>query len=328
MQFIGCDVSKKTLDLAYQNPATQQWTRPRQVGNNRRGFVALIRWIEQHCAVPRSEIGIVMEATGVYHLLVAAYLYHAGFKVAVVNPGRAAQYAKSQNQFNKSDKLDARALQRYGVKLDKVHWYVPESKQINQLTALLKRLRQLDKDLQREQNRLEKCPFLADSTALSQSIKRQIKGLTKEQARIQCSIDRLINSDPQMQRNQQLMCSIKGIGKIASQWLLPLLHGGRFNSARELAAFLGLVPCHKSSGTSLRAPGRLSGRGDRNLRAQLYMPAVSARTHNPELCAFYEALLARGKAPKQALTAVMRKLVHLCYGVVKNQTPYMENYAH
>jgi transposase len=328
MQFIGCDVSKNTLDLAYQNPTTGRWTQPCQVGNHRRGFRALIRWAERHCTVPRSDICIVMEATGVYHLIAAAYLFIAGLKVTVVNPGRAAQYAKSQNQFNKSDGLDSRSLQAYGSQLKNIHWFVPASKLINQLTALLKRLRQLDKDLQREQNRLEKCAFLADSSVLSQSIKRHIKVLTKEQARIQCEIDRLINSDLQLQRNQQLMCSIKGIGKGTSQWLLPLLHEGRFNSARELAAFLGLVPCHKSSGISLHTPGRLSGRGDAHLRAQLYMPALSASTHNPELSAFYQDLLARGKLPKQALTAVMRKLVHLCYGVVKNQTPYVENYAH
>ena len=328
MQFIGCDVSKNTLDLAYQNSTTGRWTRPYQVNNNRRGFADLIRWAERHCAVPRSEICIVMEATGVYHLIAAACLFMAGLKVTVVNPGRAAQYAKSQNQFNKSDGLDSRSLQAYGSQLKKIHWFVPESKQINQLTALLKRLRQLDKDLQREQNRLEKCAFLADSSGLSQSIKRQIKVLIKEQTRIQRSIDTLINSDPQLQRNQQLMCSIQGIGKGTSQWLLPLLHGGRFNSARELAAFLGLVPCHKSSGTSLRTPGRLSGRGDRYLRSKLYMPAMCASTHHPELSAFYQALLAKGKLPKQAHTAVMRKLVHLCYGVVKNQTPYVENYAH
>ena len=328
MQFIGCDVSKISLDLVYQNPTTGRRIQAYQVDNHRRGFAALVRWAERHCALPRSEICIVMEATGVYHLPAACYLFYAGLKVIVVNPGRAAQYAKSQNRFNKSDGLDAYSLQRYGVKLDKIHWFAPPAKQINQLTALLKRLRQLDKDLQREQNRLEKCPFLADSTALSQSIKRQIKVLTKEQTRIQGKIDALIKSDPQMHRNQQLMCSIKGIGKVTSQWLLPLLHGGRFNSARELAAFLGLVPCHKSSGTSLRKPGRLSGRGDRYLRSRLYMPAMSASTHNPELGAFYQQLLARGKTPKQALTAVMRRLAHLCYGVVKNQTPYVENYAH
>ena len=108
---------------------------------------------------------------------------------------------------------------------------------------------------------------------------------------------------------------------------MPLLHCGRFNSARELAAFLGLTPCHRQSGSSLKSRGRLSGRGNKNLRSKLYMPALSAIQHNPEMKAFYETLLKRGKTKKQAVVAVMRKLVHVCYGVINTQTPYIENYA-
>jgi len=199
--------------------------------------------------------------------------------------------------------------------------------EISKLRALLSRLRQLNKDLQRERNRLEKCAFLEASELLRHSLQRQIKATTREHTRIQRHIDQLIKDNPSLQRNQQLMCSIKGIGKITSQWLLPLLSTQRFNNAREVAAFLGLVPCHRSSGTSLSSRGKLSGRGNANLRARLYMPAMCAAAHNPEMKAFYQMLLARGKTPKQGLTAVMRKLVHICYGVIKHQTPYQENYA-
>ena len=140
-------------------------------------------------------------------------------------------------------------------------------------------------------------------------------------------IDQLINQNHELKQNQKLLHSIKGIGKLTSQWLLPLLSTQRFNNAREVAAFLGLVPCHKSSGTSLKTRGRLSGRGDADLRARLYMPAVCAITHDPAMKAFYQQLVAKGKPSRVALTAVMRKLVHVCYGVIKHQTPYIENYA-
>lgn len=320
MQFIGCDVSKATLDLAHFDQA-------RRVPNSRHGWDALLRWAAQSIQAPRDALCVVMEATGVYHLKAAAYLASAGLKVIVANPGRSAEYARSQNQLNKNDRLDARALARYGAQLHKPHWYTPEGPEISQLKALLSRLRQLGKDLQREHNRLEKCAFLAGSQLLRRSVQRQTKAMTREQALIQRHIDQLIKNHPHLRGNQQLMCSIKGIGKTTSQWLLPLLSTQRFNSAREVAAFLGLVPCHKSSGTTLQSRGRLSGRGNKDLRARLYMPAISAATNDPEMRAFYQTLLARGKTPKQALTAVMRKLVHICYGVVKNQTPYQQNYA-
>lgn len=327
MKFFGCDVSKRTLDLAFQTMDQGHWVKPLKVTNDRSGWQRLTRWVDQHGGDSRSEICIVLEATGVYHLPVAGFLSTAGYKVIVCNPGRSADYARSQNQLNKSDALDARALQRYGSRLDKVHWFQPDRPEINALKSLLSLLAQLDKDILRWQNRLEKLSFEYPGSVVEKGIKRQLRNLQREQDRTQQAIDALIQGHPQLKRNQQLMCSIKGVGPKVSQNLLPLLQPGRFSSARQLAAFLGLTPCHKTSGTSLKSAGRLSGRGDPRIRAKLYMPAISAATNNTELKCFYNRLLARGKPPKQALTAVMRKIVHLCYGVVKNQTPYQENFA-
>ena len=188
-------------------------------------------------------------------------------------------------------------------------------------------MRQLGKDLHRERNRLEKCDFQEGSSWTRTSIERLIGFITSEQKLTQQQIDQLIKQNQVLRHNQKLLCSIKGIGKLTSQWLLPILSTQRFNNARETAAFLGLVPCHKSSGTSLKTRGRLSGRGDADLRARLYMPAVCAITYDPTMKAFYQQLVAKGKPSKVALTAVMRKLVHICYGVIKHQTPYSENYA-
>ena len=327
MHFIGNDVSKKTLDLAYFDTARKCWSKPCKVSNTKPGWDVLIRWAEKQTQVSREIICMVMEATGVYHLKAAAYLSKAGLNVIVANPGRAAEYAKSQNQLNKSDKLDAQSLQRYGSQLHKHHWFIPDLPEISQLRALLSRLRQLGKDLQRECNRLEKCAFQEGSRWACSSVQRQIKTLAREQKRAQHQIDQLIKDNVNLKRDQDLMCSIKGIGKITSQWLLPLLSAQRFNSAREAAAFLGLAPCHKSSGTSLKTRGKLSGRGNAELRAGLYMPAMSAARTDPEMKAFYQGLLAKGKPKKVALTAVMRKLVHVCYGVIKHQTPYQANHA-
>lgn len=327
MQFIGCDVSKMTLDLAWFDEDKRRWGGRLKVPNNSSGWQDLMQWAEQCCWLDQCEICVVMEATGVYHLPVAGYLSAQGFKVLVCNPGRSADYARSQNQLNKSDQLDARALQRYGSRLEKVHWYQPDTPQISQLKSLLGLLDQLDKDVMRWQNRWEKITYQHPGSVACQGIRRQLKNLCREQVRTQKAIDRLIQGDEELRCNQRLMCSIKGVGAKTSQRLLPLVQGGRFESARQLAAFLGLTPCHKTSGTSLRSPGQLSGRGDANLRSKLYMPALCACYKNPELSVFYNTLLTRGKTEKQAITAVMRKLVHLCYGVVKNQTPYIENYG-
>lgn len=327
MHFIGNDVSKLTLDLAYFDQQSETWSKDCKLGNNPTGWNTLIQWAETQTQAPREDICIVMEATGVYHLKAAAYLSREGLNVIIVNPYQASQYAKSQNQQNKSDKLDARALQAYGSQLKKYHLFIPDTPEISQLNAFLSRMHQLGKDLRRERNRLEKCAFQEAGSFAQTSIERSIKFNMSEQQRTQKQIDQLIKQNPVLKQNQKLLCSIKGIGKLTSQWLLPLLSIERFNNAREVAAFLGLVPCHKSSGTSLKTRGHLSGRGDANLRAKLYLPAVCAITHDPAMKAFYQQLVAKGKPSKVALTAVMRKLVHICYGVIKHQTPFIPNYA-
>ncbi len=324
MQIIGCDVAKASLDINAQDDEGR--TLSRRFDNRRSGFHALLRWIKE--VMGDAEVCVVLEATGVYHLPVAAYLVEHDLAFLVANPGRARAFATSQNQRNKNDRLDSFSLRRYGQSLDlrQQHLFVQQAQQINTLKALLSRLTHLEKDLQREQNRLEKCDFIPDSQPIASSIKRQIRRLKAEIKKIDTMIDEHIESDEVLNKNNQLLCSIKGIANKTARWLLPLLHNKRFKNARQLAAFLGLTPCHQSSGTMI-LPGRLSGHGNRMLRSKLYFPAVAAATHDPAMAAFYQSLLRRGAAPKQAIVAVMRKLVHVAFGVIKHQQPYDPNFA-
>lgn len=322
MNMSACDVSKATLDVAWFDEDSGRWHEKARVPNQRKGFVSLLKWMRSRSKNASEPLCLVLEATCVYHLPLANYMHQAGVRVIVTNPGRAAEYASSQNRLNKSDRLDARGLQQYGRQLENAHDYVPHSPEIQALQALLSRLRQLDEDLLRERNRLEKCPFIPSSKAQTTSIRRQLRFLEKEKRRVQKQVDELIEQHSDLQRIQQRLISIKGIGKLTSQWLLPLLYREQFQSARQLAAYLGLTPVHKSSGTSLKKRGQLSGRGNRTIRSRLYMPAVCALRYDPAMAHFYDTLIARGKAPKQAITAIMRKLVHTCYGVVKNDEDY------
>lgn len=321
MPLVACDVAKATLDAAWFDETAQYWQERAKIPNNRRGWQQLMRWLTSR-GVAQPQWTLIVEATGVYHRPLADFAYAQGLRVIICNPGRAAENARSHNRLNKSDRLDARGLSNYGRELKSVHEYLPDSPEISALRALLSRLRQLDKDRQREQNRLEKCPFIAESRALAASLRRQIRTLQQEQARIQAEIDALIRQHPRLAQMRRQLHTIPGINKKTSQWLLPLLYRQQFTSARQLAAFLGLTPVHQRSGTSLNKRGRLSGRGNAYLRSRLYMPAVSAITHNPDLRPFYKTLKNNGKTSKQALTAVMRKLIHICYGVVTNDQPY------
>lgn len=326
MQFVGCDVAKATLDAAAERADGRITVK--QFANRRSGFNQLLKWMAACYGDPPEEICLILEATGVYHLPLAAYLTEHGIKVLIANPGRARAFANSQNQLNKNDQIDARTLQRYGRSLDlsRQHFFVPDSKEISGLKALLSRQTQLEKDHQREQNRLEKCTFIPQSAQLAASIRRGIRRLKTELERIDKRIDDLISADTDLQRNNELLCSIKGIGEKTARWLLPLLHQQRFTSARELAAFLGVTPCHQSSGTQHK-PGQLSGRGSKLIRAKLYFPSIVAATRDPALRGFYQARLKNGATKMQAIIAVMRKLLHIAFGVIKHQQPYDPEYA-
>jgi len=109
---------------------------------------------------------------------------------------------------------------------------------------------------------------------------------------------------------------------VITRYMLAMLRSRDFDSASQAGAFVGLVPVHNESGISVRGKPTISKTGNAKVRAKLYMAAVVAIRHNPDIRAQYECLLARGKCKMSALVAAMRKLVHICFGVLKHQKPF------
>ena len=99
----------------------------------------------------------------------------------------------------------------------------------------------------------------------------------------------------------------------------------RFESAKQCVAFIGFNPKPFNSGTSVHANTRLSKTGSSALRRAFYMPALVAMQHNPILRAFALRLKQAGKKGKVIVCAVMRKLVHIIYGVLKSNRPFDPN---
>ena len=121
--------------------------------------------------------------------------------------------------------------------------------------------------------------------------------------------------------------SIPAVGPQVSNHLLSIILGSLFDSAEQLAAYLGLVPVESQSGSSVSGRPHLSNNGPSRIRAILYMAAIVAIRHNPHIKELYERLLAKGKSKMAALGAAMRKLVHLCFGVLKTGKPYCADYG-
>jgi len=136
------------------------------------------------------------------------------------------------------------------------------------------------------------------------------------------AIEQHIDRHPTLKADRELLLSIPAVGDKTAHRMLAVLHSHNFGSAEQVAACLGLVPVERQSGTSLQRKPRLSKAGNPRVRALLYMAAVVAIRYNPDVRALYTRLIARGKSKMSALGAAMRKLVHICFGVIKHQTPY------
>jgi len=325
--FIGLDVSKKHFDALLLLDEQGGKKRHKRFNNTPEGYAQLISWARRHSHSESNEWHLVMEATGPYHECLALALHQAGAVVSVVNPKRIKDFASSLGLKAKNDALDAFAIARYGQLCQPTAWQ-PEPAQYRHLKELLSRLEALETDRQRERNRLEKAQASATSATVLDSLQRSLAFLDAEYQRLRQEINDHINGHPQLKHDRQLLESIPGIGPVLSTQMLALLQGGqRFESAPQVASYLGLTPTEHQSGSSINKKPHLSKLGPARIRAKLYMGAIVASHHNPDVKALYQRLLERGKCPMAALGAAMRKLAQICFGVIKNQAPYQPQVA-
>lgn len=322
MEMIGIDVSKAKLDCLWLRDPVSLKIKSKVFPNTPAGYQTLLAWLEKQTGEAATQCHCVMEATGIYHEGLAYALHEAGVRISVINPAQLREYAKSLGTRTKTDKKDSLVIARYGATQQPRPWQ-PEPAEVRQLKALLARYEAVKQDIQRELNRLEKARITQASTEVLTSIETVHQQLDAERTRLEALIDEHIDQYPDLKQDRELLESIPGVGPVISQQMVALLRSRSFTAASQCAAFLGLVPVQHESGSSVRGRPRLSKAGNAQLRAKLYMAAVVATRHNPDIRTQYERLLRHGKSKMSALGAAMRKLVQICFGVLKHQKPYL-----
>jgi transposase len=327
LNFIGIDVSKDKFDCAWLRDVETGKFKNKVFKNTKQGHQALEEWLLKNIQMDRHEIVITLEPTGVYHEALAYYLHAVGFKLLMANPGKAKEFARSQNQNGKTDKKDSAMLARYGsVSINHLPLWVPLSAEIRELKVMMRRLDALEKDLQRELNRLEAFGLDSVSERVIASIETMVEALKQEIISLKKDIDAQIECDPQLKKDRALLETVPGIGEVVSRELVLLFSSLHFTSAKQAAAYLGLNPVPQESG-KFKGRSMLSKCGPSRIRAKLYMAAITASQYNPSICAQYQRLLANGKTKMQALCAAMRKLVQIGFGVIKQQCSYQPSLA-
>ncbi|SMC28623.1 Transposase [Andreprevotia lacus DSM 23236] len=315
--FIGIDVAKLKLDLAL---LVNGKYKSKVVPNTREGHQQLQQWLLDRDATPTNS-HLCMEATGPYSETVATALADRGWPVSIVNPARIKGFAQSELSRNKTDSVDAALLARFCSVMQPECWTPPPA-EYRTLRAWVDRLQAL-KDIQQQEKNRQEAALAMQQAALVDSIQHHLDWLAQEIARIAQDIDDHLDHHPGLKRDAMLMTSIPGIGNTTAAKMLAYVGDvRRFESAKALAAWLGVSPRQRQSGSSVRGRTMLSRAGHRSARTALYMPALVALRHNPALQAFGERLRANGLAPKAVVGAAMRKLAHLIFGVVRSGMPF------
>ena len=313
--FAGIDVSKDTLDAGLLGPDGR--TRDKRLANAPAGFAALVAWADR--LAPGGVVHFCLEATGPYSEALAAYLHAAGRLVSVANPARVKAHMKSCGQANKTDPADARAIATF-CRDRRPRLWVPPSPEVRQVQALVRRRDELRRMAAADKTRLD-APGL--TPAARKSLARVIRFLSGEAERVQAEAEAVIAATPALAADLALLESVRGIGRqTATTVLAELPPVDLLPAAESAAAYAGLAPAEFQSGKSVKKYTRLSKAGNVRLRTALYLPTLTAIRFNPVLKAFYARLVEAGKPKMQAVGACMRKLVMICYGVLKNRKPF------
>ena len=306
---LGIDVAKKKLDACLMMDGK---VLAKKFDNDTKGIKLLQGWLRS-LKIERAHV--CLEATGTYGEMVAEFMYEHGHRVSVVNPSRIEAFARSDLKRNKTDTADARTIAQFCREKDPDDWH-PLPPEIKQLQALSRRVEVLEKMLAAEHNRLGTAP-----RSVAPSVKRVITDLKKEIDQIQRLIKDHIDNNPDLRQQSELLQTIPGIGEKTASLLLGEIEFRSFSSARALAAHVGVTPRRYQSGTSLNRT-RLSKIGNGRIRKALYFPAIVAVRCNQVISLFARRLRENGKTPMQVVGAAMRKLIHIAYGVIKNNCPF------
>jgi len=309
---LGIDIAKARFNVTLQGADGKR--RRKAFDNTPTGFGELGAWLGRYAGGP---VHASLEATGTYGDALATWLHDQGHAVSVLNPAVISGYAKSRLSRAKTDRADADLIADYTATQRPPLW-APLPRDVRELQALVRRLDALIGMQTQEQNRLKAGGVVP---AVQTSIEAVLAKLEAEIKAVKALIKRHIDSHPDLRQQRDLLVSIPGIGQSTAAVLLSDLLHKPFTRARQAAAFAGLAPRIRESGT-MRGRPTLSKIGPSRLRHALYFPAIAAMRFNPSIIALRERLTRKGKPKMVIVGAAMRKLIHLAYGVLKSGRVY------
>jgi transposase len=311
---LGIDVSKDTLDV---NIIVRAKPRGQQFANSPEGWRALIAWLRQHKI---ERVHACLEATGRYSLGAALALHEAGHIVSLVNPAQIKDFSRTRLGRNKTDRVDAALIRDFTALFAPKAWS-PPSPALRRLCELRTMREGFVASRVEWQNRAGS--GVADRRA-SELARATIAHFQAQIAAVDQAIAETIDGDDDLRGKRDLLLSIDGVGDTLAAAILAELPGPDvLSTSAQAVAYAGLNPRQFQSGASIRQPTRISKIGNARLRSALFMPAMSAMRCNTVIAALVARLRDKTQLKgKQIVVAAMRKLLVLCFGVLKTGKPF------
>lgn len=332
-QIVGIDISKESFFVCYQVKDQQEHVTikgTKSFKNNNSGFKEFLLWCKKREKSEAPSTIYIMEATGIYYENLAYFLYENSCVVSVQLAQKLAYFAKSNNLKTKTDKVDSKMIATFGIEKssESLELWTPPSKEFKIIRDLAREHSDLKDRLTAAKNQLHAMNHAHEKhkkviTRKEQQIsfyEKQLKSIVKE-------LKELVKSDEQLYKKIQNIETIKGVGFITVIKVLAEVNGFLlFKNIGQLVSYAGLDVVKKESG-SYKGKTKISKKGNARLRSALYMPALTAATHNDNLKEFYERVNANREIKKHGVVAVMRKLLILIYTLWKKEEPYQMDYA-
>jgi len=307
--FIGIDVSKATLDISISGKHFKIKNSPKDIS----------AFIKAEISVHKSALYLIcLESTGGYEVLVMQTLQKAELPVHRAHPNKVHSFAKAAGHFAKTDKLDAKLLEKYAEFVFTVHKERGDAVLTDSILEL-QALRGVERDLM-EQLHANQCRLQHLKGKAAKHLETCIKFIQKKLIEVQNDIDKIIGSDDDLKSKSHILKSYRGIGDRTSSTLIAELPELGKLSSKEIASLVGVAPQIYESGTK-KLGGHIA-RGRFYVRKALYMAALVATRYNDKMKEVYQKLIASGKPKKVALVAIMRKIIIHLNTMIKNNTNY------
>ena len=282
---LGIDVGKFELAMALLK---DRKFFDKLVENNSKGFQKILKFLKNNA--PEAEV--YLEATGRYYEKVTDFLSSQGFDVKVINPTQIRDFERTKLARHKTDKVDARIIAEYGA-IFGGRTYTKIKDNVQELQELHRMSLSLKDELVSTKNHLENQDSFPKIVA--DLWKKRASDLEKDIQFVEQKMKEIIFADPDLKLKFELLIKVPGIGEgTATAVFAEITKLENFRTARELAAFVGLTPKHRTSGSSVRGRPRISKMGLKILRKALYLPAITAIRFNPTLKSFAENLRESG----------------------------------